>query len=75
MAIVFDLLDLVQVLLEGLTRMRCVVPPLGFVDNGRDCLVLNHCADVDRVVHASENTTLILVPHRHEIEQLQPERF
>ena len=46
-AIVLDLLNLVKVLRQGFTRVRRIVPPLGFVDDGRDCLVLNHCADVD----------------------------
>ena len=73
MAVILDLLNLVQMLLQGLTRVWCIVPTLGFVDYRSDCLILDNSADVNRVVHTSENAALIGVSHCHKVEQLQPQ--
>ena len=70
MAIVFDLLDLLEVLAEGLARMLRADPPLCLLRDRRDCLVLDHCSYVDGVVHSSEDAALIRVLYSNILEQL-----
>ena len=47
MAVVFDLLDLVQVFFESFAGVGRVVPSLGLFDDCCYRLVLNHSANVD----------------------------
>lgn len=50
-------------LFELLARVGCAVPPRRFFDYCHDNLVLDHCVDVDRVVHAAEDAALVGVAH------------
>ena len=73
MAVILDLLDLLEVLAECLARVLRADPALSLLRNRHDCLVLDHCADVDGVVHATEDAALIRVLNFDELEQLQPQ--
>ena len=73
MAVILDLLDLLKVLAECLACILCSDPALSLLRDRHDCLVLDHCADVDRVMHATEDTTLIRVLNFDELKQLQPQ--
>ena len=72
---VLDLVDLVEVLLQLLARMLSAIPPSRLLDYRHDDLVFNHRVDVNRVVHAAEDATLVRVSHVEVVEKLQPERF
>ena len=65
MAVIFDLLDLVQVFFESFAGVGRVVPPLGFFDDRCYRLVLDHSANVDGVVHTTEYAALIRILHTH----------
>ena len=61
--LVLDLLDLVEMLFELLARVRRPIPARCFFDDRHDRLVLNNRVDVNGVVHAAEDATLIRVAH------------
>ena len=73
MAVILDLLDLIKVLLQGFTGMRCIVPPLGLLNNRHDCLVSDHDLDIDRVVHLAEDPALIGITDIDIVKKLEPE--
>ena len=73
MAVILDLLDLFEVLAECLACILRADPTLSLLRDRHDCLVLDHCADVDRVVHATEDAALIRVLNFDKLEQLQPQ--
>ena len=73
MAVIFDLLNLVQVFFESFAGVGRVVPSLGLFDDRCYRLVLDHSANVDRIVHTAEYAALIRILHTHILEQLQPE--
>ena len=61
--VLLNLLDLLKVLLEDFGSMRCIVPLRCFFDNRLDGGILDHGFNVDGVVHAAENPTLVSVWH------------
>lgn len=73
--VALNLFDLVKVLFQGLARMGSAVPPRRFLDDGRDGLVFDYGAHVDRVVHAAEDAVLVRVRHVDVAQQLQPQGF
>ena len=68
MAVILDLLDLVQVFFESFAGIGRVVPALGLLDDRCYRLVLDHSADVDGVVHSAEDAALIRILHTHILE-------
>ena len=73
--ILLNLLNLLKMFLQSLGSMWCVVPLGGLFDYGSDRRIFNHDSDVDRVVHTSENPTLICVWNINILEELKPESF
>ena len=73
MAVIFDLLDLVQVFFKSFAGVGRVVPSLSLLYDRCYRLVLDHSANIDRVVHTAEYAALIRILHTHIFEQLQPE--
>ena len=65
MAVIFYLLDLVQVFFEGFAGIGRVVPSLSLFDDCCYRLVLDHSANVDGVVHTAEYAALIRILHTH----------
>ena len=61
MAISLDLLNFVKMLFKSLTRVSCVVPSLCLIDYCHNGLILDHDANVDGVVHVSEDSALVRV--------------
>ena len=70
MAVILDLLDLLKVLTKCLACILRADPTLSLLRDRHDCLVLDHCADVDRVVHTTEDAALIRVLNFDKLEQL-----
>jgi len=73
--LVFDLVDLVKMLLQLFARVWGAIPARRLLDNRHDDFVLDHRVDINRVVHAAEDATLIQVANVQIIEKLQPERL
>ena len=61
--VLLDLLYLLQMLLEDFGSMWCIIPLRCFFDNRLNRRILDHGLNVDRVVHAAENATLVGVWH------------
>ena len=68
MAVILDLLDLIEVFFESFAGVGRVIPSLGLLNDRCYRLVLDHSADVDGVVHSTEDTALIRILHAHILE-------
>ena len=75
MAIVFYLLNLIQVFLQHFASLRRTIPSGGLVDNRHDGLVADYSPDIDGIVHSSEDSTLVGVLDVDIFEQLEPQSF
>jgi len=73
--VALDLLDLVQVLFQGLACMLGPFPAGCLSDDGLNSFVLDHRVNVNGVVHPAEDAALVDVPHVHEVQQLEPQRL
>lgn len=75
LAVDLDLVDLLEVVLEGAAPVLGIVPVVRLRDDRRNRAVVDHCADVHVVVHLAEDTALVRILHVHELKQLQPQVF
>ena len=73
LAVDLDLVDFLEVVLEGAAPVLRVVPVVRLRDDRCDRAVVDHCADVHVVVHLAEDAALVRVLDVHELEQLQPQ--